>query len=68
MFHENAIILRWYDYLLKGVENGMGSEKPVKLFVMGKNLWREEDGWPLARAKDTSLLPALRGKGEHSQW
>jgi len=48
-----SLTFRWYDYLLKGVENGMGSEKPVKLFVMGNNAWREEDGWPLARAQNT---------------
>jgi putative CocE/NonD family hydrolase len=46
-------MLRWYDYLMKGVDNGVGREKPVKIFVMGKNVWREEDDWPLARAKST---------------
>ncbi len=51
-FNQDAAILRWYDYLLKGVHNGMESEKPVKIFVMGKNAWREEDDWPLARAQN----------------
>ncbi len=59
---EEALTLRWYDYLLKGIDNGMGSEKPVKLFVMGKNTWREEDGWPLARAKETSYYLHSGGK------
>ena len=45
--------LRWYDSLLKGVANGLNDEKPVKIFVMGKNDWREEDDWPLKRAKAT---------------
>ena len=45
--------LRWYDWLLKGEANGVEKEKPVKIFVMGKNEWREEDDWPLARAKST---------------
>jgi putative CocE/NonD family hydrolase len=45
--------LRWYDWLLKGEANGVEKEKPVKIFVMGKNEWREEDDWPLARAKKT---------------
>src|SRR6202165_3529853 len=44
--------LRWYDWLLKGEANGVEKEKPVKIFVMGKNEWREEDDWPLARAKN----------------
>ncbi len=48
-----ALILRWYDYLLKGIANGVEKEQPVKIFVMGKNVWREEDDWPLARAQST---------------
>jgi putative CocE/NonD family hydrolase len=50
---EDEAMLRWYDYLLKGAANGVEREKPVKIFVMGKNSWREEDDWPLARAKST---------------
>jgi uncharacterized protein len=50
---EDEAMLRWYDYLLKGVANGVGGEKPVKIFVMGKNSWREEDDWPPARAEST---------------
>jgi hypothetical protein len=46
-------MLRWYDWLLKGEDNGVDKEKPVKIFVMGRNEWREEDDWPLARAKNT---------------
>jgi len=46
-------MLRWYDWLLKGETNGVEKEKPVNIFVMGKNEWREEDDWPLARAKNT---------------
>ena len=46
-------MLRWYDWLLKGETNGVEKEKPVKIFVMGKNEWREEEDWPLARAKNT---------------
>ncbi len=46
-------ILRWYDSLLKGIANGLDHEKPVRIFVMGKNDWREEDDWPLERAKAT---------------
>jgi putative CocE/NonD family hydrolase len=45
--------MRWFDWKLKGIDNGMAREKPVKLFVMGRNVWRDEDGWPLARARST---------------
>ncbi len=49
----DEVTLRWYDWLLKGEANGVEKEKPVKVFVMGKNEWRDEDDWPLARAKNT---------------
>lgn len=48
-----STMLRWYDYLLKGVPNGLDREKPVKILVLGKNVWREEDEWPLSRAQTT---------------
>jgi putative CocE/NonD family hydrolase len=44
---------RWFDYHLKGVQNGVDSEAPVKIFVMGANKWRDEQEWPLARARAT---------------
>jgi putative CocE/NonD family hydrolase len=49
----DELMLRWYDYLLKDEKNGLEREKPVKIFVMGENVWREEDDWPLARARST---------------
>ena len=41
-----AQVARWYDYRFKGVDTGIGSEPPVKLFVMGENRWRFEEQWP----------------------
>lgn len=69
-FDLEEVTLRWYDSLLKGIVNGLDHEKSVKIFVMGKNDWREEDDWPLERAKATryylrSTTPAngLQGGG-----
>jgi putative CocE/NonD family hydrolase len=55
-FNEDEVILSWYEYLLQGVQNRFAKEKPVKLFVMGRNEWREEDDWPLARAQSTKYF------------
>ncbi len=63
----NHLRLRFFDRWLKGENNGLEDESPVKLFVMGggsgrKNAqqrldhggqWRNEDEWPLARAQNT---------------
>ncbi len=43
--------LRWFDKWLKGIDNGVEAEPPVRLFVMGTNVWRDENEWPLARTK-----------------
>ncbi|MBI4306251.1 MAG: CocE/NonD family hydrolase [Chloroflexi bacterium] len=48
-------LFRWYDYWLKGKANGIDREHPVKLFVMGDNVWRDEEEWPLARATRTKF-------------
>ncbi len=45
--------LRWFDHWLKGIDTGMLNEAPIKLFVMGTNVWRDEQEWPLARAVET---------------
>ena len=52
-FNFAEVMLNWYDALLKGQTMAASSEKPIKIFVMGKNEWRQEDDWPLARAKNT---------------
>ena len=46
-----SLTQRWFDYWLKGIDNGIMQEPPVKLFVMGDNVWRDEQEWPLARAQ-----------------
>ncbi|HEX5416880.1 MAG TPA: CocE/NonD family hydrolase [Chloroflexota bacterium] len=40
---------RWFDYWLKGIDNGIVDEPPIRLFIMGANTWRDESEWPLAR-------------------
>ena len=46
-------IVRWYDYWLKGIDNGILDEPPIKMFVMGINKWKFEYEWPLARTNWT---------------
>lgn len=44
-------LISWFDYWLKGKENKFMSSAPIKLFVLGRNQWRDEYEWPLARTK-----------------
>ncbi|HEV7941592.1 MAG TPA: CocE/NonD family hydrolase [Solirubrobacteraceae bacterium] len=45
--------LAWFRrYLLPGaVDEADDSQPPVRIFVMGRNEWRDEQEWPLARAR-----------------
>jgi len=54
--------LRWYDYWLKGIENGIDKEPPIKIFVMGANQWRDEHEWPLERTQFTNFYITSSGK------
>ena len=42
---------RWFDHWLRGIDNGVADEPPIKIFVMGENVWRYENEWPLERAR-----------------
>jgi len=71
-YNEDDLTLKWYQYLFQGVQNEFAG-KPVKIFVMGANQWREEDDWPLARAQNTKYFlhsiknaNSLRGDGSLS--
>jgi putative CocE/NonD family hydrolase len=59
---EDEITLHWYEYLFKGAHNEFASDKRAKIFVMGANQWREEDDWPLARARNTKYFLHSAGK------
>ena len=56
------VILDWYDFLLKGIKNEFSTDKPVKLFVMGANEYRQEDDWPPPQAKSTKYFLHSAGK------
>lgn len=67
--------LRWFDHFLKGVDNGVDREPPVRIYVMGGGdahktaegrifvggHWREEQQWPLLRTVYTPYY--LHAKG-----
>ena len=44
---------RCFDHWLKGEDTGIMDDPPVKIFVMGDNMWRTENEWPLARTEYT---------------
>lgn len=50
------LMARWFDHWLKGGDASVLQGAPVRVFVMGENRWRDEQEWPLARAKATEYF------------
>ncbi|MBI3209063.1 MAG: CocE/NonD family hydrolase [Candidatus Solibacter usitatus] len=60
---------RWFDYWLKGIDNGIAKEAPVRYYLMGDtrdksapgNEWRSSATWPV---KSTATPYYLHGGGK----
>ena len=59
--------LRWFDYWLKGIDNGINKEPLVSIFVMGTNQWLHGDSYPLPATKFTRLYFSGGGKANTSK-
>ena len=57
----NGELIRWFDRWLKGIDNGIDEQAPVRIYVMGDNVWRNEHEWPLARTRYTPLFLTSEG-------
>ena len=56
-FNFAAEHLRWWDYWLKGIDNGIMREEPVHYYVMGapqETAWRSARTWPLPQERRTA--------------
>jgi putative CocE/NonD family hydrolase len=69
--HKEAI--RWFDYWLKGIDNGILSEPRCRMFLMGANRWIETDTFPVAEGRPRvfylgadGAANSLMGKGKLS--
>jgi hypothetical protein len=61
------LYLRWFDYWLKGVDNGILKEPLVKIFVMGSNKWLEADVYPLPYTRMEKWFLGSGGKANTSK-
>lgn len=46
----NGKMLAWFDYHIKGKQNGVPDWAKVRYFVLGSNEWRSASAWPPAEA------------------
>ncbi|MHB1330023.1 MAG: CocE/NonD family hydrolase [Gemmatimonadales bacterium] len=58
----NGYLARWFDYYLKGIDNGVTNDPRVYLFVMGENRWRRASDWPLTETRWTKYYLSSGGR------
>jgi putative CocE/NonD family hydrolase len=44
-------MLRFFDFHLKGIENGIDKEPKLRYYTMGEETWKTSDVWPLPHQK-----------------
>jgi hypothetical protein len=50
---------RWFDYWLKGIDNGIMNEPPIHYYLLGapkKEAWKTADAWPQADSERRSFF------------
>jgi predicted acyl esterase len=61
--------LRWFDHWLKGIDNGVMDEPPVRLFIPGTGEWKTANDWPLPETRWTPFyFHAGALLSEHELW
>jgi predicted acyl esterase len=64
---ESSFMLDWYDHLFFGQMNQFsGDHYPVRIFVMGKNEWRDEFAWPPMTTQQTKYYLLSAGRANSS--
>ena len=61
--------LRWFDYWMKGIDNGAMEEPPIRLFVTGTGEWKTANEWPLPETRWITFYLHSNGLlSEHEFW
>ncbi|MFO1023144.1 MAG: CocE/NonD family hydrolase [Planctomycetales bacterium] len=73
-FDLNGHMLRWFDYHLKGIDNGVMKDPTVRYYVMGAtgepnapgNVWRNAQDWPVPSTPTSYFLQSGGGLSQQT--
>jgi putative CocE/NonD family hydrolase len=57
----DRLVLDWCDLHVRGIDRGLGGSPRVRVFVMGRNQWRDSNSWPIPNTSRRALY--LRSEG-----
>jgi putative CocE/NonD family hydrolase len=55
------VVRHWFDARLKGVDNGLDAEPPVRLFLLNDNRWVHAQDWPVPGTEFRQLFLHSQG-------
>ncbi len=62
----DELVLDWMDRYVRGIENGVDEQAPVRYFLMGENRWHEAESWPPESVETLDLfLVGGASPGDH---
>ncbi len=59
-YHDD--IIKWYDHWLKGIDNGVMDEPPIKIWIRAADEWIHGTEWPLTETKWADYYLKSNGK------
>ena len=60
-YDKTDVLIRWFNHWLKGHDNGVESDPPLRYFVMGSGKWKSAQTWPVPGVMPTEYY--LRSDG-----
>jgi putative CocE/NonD family hydrolase len=60
-FDKNGELLRFFDYYLKGIDNSINRDQPVRYYTVGEERWKTADTWPPKGTKPSTWYFAAGG-------
>ncbi len=52
-YDKTDVLIRWFDHWLKGLDNGVDRDPPLRYFVMGSAKWKAAETWPVPGTEAT---------------
>ena len=71
-FDHTGEIIKFFDYHLKGIDNGLNDEAPIHYFTMMEDEWKATEQWPPEACDETlffdsnNSLSETQAEGSHS--
>jgi putative CocE/NonD family hydrolase len=62
----DALVLRWMDRWVRGLDNGIDREPPVRVYAMGAGAWRTAEAWPPPAERRPLYLSGMAQPGRRA--